>query len=134
MSDNYQELAEDALEDSSTYEYKGQPLYFSYRHYYAMLAILKEAEMSSEEQILLIFWISTHNPNEISQLRKKWRKNKELVFDEFEQVPETFNLTPGSVEMIEIAEISSKLWQDIENSADTIAENKDNDKNTLPKK
>jgi hypothetical protein len=56
------------------------------------------------------------------------------VFDEFEQVPETFNLTPGSVEMIEIAEISSKLWQDIENSADAISENKDNDENTLPKK
>ena len=130
MSD-YSELAEEAFEDSPEYEFKGIPLYFSYRHYYAMLAMMKDSEMSYEEQVLLVFWIATHTPENIKNLRKKWRKNKELVFEEFEQMPEIYNLTPGSQDTLDIAEIASKIWSDIENSADVVSSPKDNKKSEV---
>ena len=129
-----QELAEDAFEDSVLYEYKGQPLYFSYKHYYAMVAMLQNTKISSEEQILLMFWIATHNPTEIAQLRKKWRKNQDLVFDEFDEFPERFGIHPASNEMLEIAEIASKLWKDVENSADSIDDSDDDNSDNMPKK
>ena len=127
MSD-YNELAEEAFEDSPQYEFKGTPLYFSYRHYYALLAIMAEAEMCAEEQILLIFWVATHTPEEAKQLRQNWRKDKDQVFDDFEIVPEKYNLKPGSNDLIEVASVANKIWNDVENSKDEIKETPASDK------
>tara|TARA_R100000808_G_scaffold260_2_gene1556 strand:+ start:3774 stop:4181 length:408 start_codon:yes stop_codon:yes gene_type:complete len=133
---DYTELAEDAFEDSAQYEFDGIPLYFSYRHYYALLAIMKEAEMSAEEQVLLIFWVATHSGDKVKELRKKWRNDKDLVFEEFENAPEKFNLSPGSPKMIDIASIAHKMWEDVEKSKDEVVENKKEIKGeqALPKK
>ena len=135
MSD-YSELSEEAFEDSPQYEFKGIPLYFSYRHYYALLAIMAEAEMCAEEQILLIFWVATHTPEEIKKLRQTWRKDKDQVFDDFEIVPEKFNLKPGSNDLIECASIANKIWNDVESSKDEIKEQETSDgtKTNSPKK
>jgi hypothetical protein len=96
------DLADEAFEDSSQYEFKGIPLYFSFRHYYALLAIMAEAQMSAEEQCLLIFWIATHNPDQIKELRQRWRKDQDEVFDDFENVPELYDLAPGSNDLLEM--------------------------------
>jgi hypothetical protein len=129
------DLADEAFEDSSQYEFKGMPLYFSFRHYYALLAIMAEAQMSAEEQCLLIFWIATHNPDQIKELRQRWRKDQDEVFDDFENVPELYDLAPGSNDLLEIAEIANKIWNDIENSKDTVKPSKnDKEGEGLPKK
>jgi hypothetical protein len=129
------DLADEAFEDSSQYEFKGIPLYFSFRHYYALLAIMAEAQMSAEEQCLLIFWIATHNPDQIKELRQRWRKDQDEVFDDFENVPELYDLAPGSNDLLEIAEIANKIWNDIENSKDTVKPSKnDKEGEGLPKK
>jgi hypothetical protein len=109
--------------------------YFSFRHYYALLAIMAEAQMSAEEQCLLIFWIATHNPDQIKELRQRWRKDQDEVFDDFENVPELYDLAPGSNDLLEIAEIANKIWNDIENSKDTVKPSKnDKEGEGLPKK
>jgi hypothetical protein len=136
MTDNFEDLADEAFEDSAQYEYNGTPLYFSYRHYYALLAIMAESEMSAEEQVLLIFWIATHDGEKIKELRRNWRKDKDFVFDEFEAMPEIYELRPGSNELLEIADIAGKIWSDVENSKDQIKESKSNENSpdTSPKK
>jgi hypothetical protein len=133
---DYTELAEEAFEDSSQYEFDGIPLYFSYRHYYALLAIMKEAEMSAEEQVLLIFWVATHSSEGIKELRRKWRNDNDLVFEEFEDAPEKFNLIPGSSKMLDLASMVHKMWDDVEKSKDEVKESKDEKKGdqSLPKK
>jgi len=97
---------------------------------------MKEAEMSAEEQVLLIFWVATHSSEGIKDLRKKWRNDKDLVFEEFEDAPEKFNLIPNSSKMVKIAEIAFKMWGDVENSKDDLKESKSESKGeqSLPKK
>ena len=117
---DFQDEAEEAFEDSGQYEFKGRPLWFGYRHYYAMTAINMESRMSAEEQVLLVFWIATHNQEEIKQLRTDWRKDPDEVFERFEGVPENFGLAPGSQDMLDLALVVEKIWKDIEASRDEI--------------
>jgi hypothetical protein len=57
------------------------------------------------------------------------------VFDDFENVPELYDLAPGSNDLLEIAEIANKIWNDIENSKDTVKPSKnDKEGEGLPKK
>lgn len=129
------ELADEAFEDGPEYEFNGIPLYFSFRHYYALLAIMQEAQLSAEEQCLLIFWVATHDPDQIKELRKKWRRDKDEIFDEFEETPERYDLKPGSQNIIKIAEIAAKIWDDIENSKDDLKPQKKESKgDDSPKK
>jgi len=118
-----EEYSEDAFEESAQYEFNGQKLWFSYRHYFALTAISSKAEMSAEEQVLLVFWIATHSPEEIKQLRADWRRDQDDIFDRFEDVPEQFNLAPGSQDMLNLAEVVNKMWNDIDHSRDKIKAN-----------
>ena len=123
-NDDLAELSEDAFEDSGTYEFKGRPLWFGYRHYYALTAISSQASMSAEEQVLLVFWIATHSPDGIKQLRADWRKEPDHVFERFEDVPEDYGLAPGSQDMLDLALVVEKIWSDIDNSPDEVKKSK----------
>ena len=114
------EQSEDAFEDSAQYEFKGRELWFSYRHYYALTSISSNAKMSAEEQVLLVFWSATHSPDEIKQLRADWRSDEADVFQRFEDVPENFNLAPGSQNMLDLALVVEKIWKDIDQSRDNV--------------
>tara|TARA_Y100000356_G_scaffold130155_1_gene132082 strand:+ start:1138 stop:1557 length:420 start_codon:yes stop_codon:yes gene_type:complete len=128
LTDSFEPDAEIAFERSGNYEWRGQPLHFSRRHYYAALAIANESSISAEEQVLLAFWIATHDEEEIKSLRSRWRIDKESVFDEFEDVPDRFDLAPGSEEMVQVAGIVESMWQDVAASKDVALPPEENEK------
>ena len=119
MTEDLEPDSEIAFERSDNYQWRGTKLNFSRRHYYAALAIANAARMSPEEQVLLAFWVSTHTEDEIRDLRGRWRSDPESVHNDIEDVPDRFDITPNSEEMIEVAAVVEDMWQDVSASKDT---------------
>ena len=70
--------------------------------------------------MLLVFWIATHDAEGIKRLRAEWRRDQEEVFTRFEDAPEDFGIAPGSQDMLDLAVIVNKIWQDVESSRDEV--------------
>ncbi len=125
---------EDAFEESGSYQFQGRPLYFSRRHYFALMSIATGVTMSKEEQVLLAFFVATHDPDEIKELRSTFRRNPDAVWDRFEDVPDDYNLHPNSAALIEIAETVEMMLRDIEASTDQAEDTESEEEDSQPGK
>jgi|TARA_Y100001973_G_scaffold81846_1_gene120760 hypothetical protein len=125
---------EDAFEESGSYQFQGRPLYFSRRHYFALMSIATGVTMSKEEQVLLAFFVATHDPDDIKELRSTFRRNPDAVWDRFEDVPDDYNLHPNSASLIEIAETVEMMLRDIEASTDQAEDTESEEEDSQPGK
>ena len=125
---------EDAFEESGSYQFQGRPLYFSRRHYFALMSIATGVTMSKEEQVLLAFFVATHDPDDIKELRSTFRRNPDAVWDRFEDVPDDYNLHPNSAALIEIAETVEMMLRDIEASTDQAEDTESEEEDSQPGK
>jgi len=90
--------------------------------------------MAKEEQVLLAFFISTHDPEDIKQLRSTFRRTPEAVWDRFEDVPDDFGIHPNSSDLVEIAETVEAMMSDIEASSDHAEDGEADEEDTQPGK
>ena len=125
---------DDAFEDSGAYEFRGKPLYFSRRHYFALTSMATGVTMSKEEQVMLAFFVATHDPDAIKRLRATFRRNPEAVWDRFEEVPDDFGLHPSSPAIIELAELIEEMMTAIEASSDYAEETENDEEDSQPGK
>ena len=125
---------DEAFEDSGGYEFRGKPLYFSRRHYFALMSMAAGVTMAKEEQVLLAFFISTHDPDAIKRLRSTFRRNPEAVWERFEDVPDDFGIHPNSDDLIEIAETVESMLKDIEASSDHAEDIENDEEDSQPGK
>ena len=125
---------DDAFEESGAYEFRGKPLYFSRRHYFALMSMATGVTMAKEEQVLLAFFISTHDPDAIKSLRSTFRRTPEAVWERFEDVPDDFGIHPNSDDLIEIAETVESMLKDIEASSDHAEDDEADEEDTQPGK
>ena len=125
---------DDAFEESGSYQFQGRPLYFSRRHYFALTAMAADVTMSKEEQVLLAFFVATHDPDDIKQLRSSFRRHPEAVWERFEDVPDDFGIHPNSAALLEIAETVETMLKDIEASSDQVEEEEAEEEDNQPGK
>ena len=124
--DELDELTEEAFLDSGDYVFNGRPHFFSFNHRYALLAMIKEAgKISLEEQSLMMFWLSSFDADGLKTIRREWRMDSEIVFQKFENRSEDFIFTPDSVEIQEVGEFCSKMWDHIEGSTNEVENDKE---------
>ena len=90
--------------------------------------------MAKEEQVLLAFFISTHDPDAIKQLRSTFRRNPEDVWDRFEAVPDDFEIHPNSDDLVEIAVTVEGMLKDIEASSDFVEDSENDEEDSQPGK
>jgi len=125
---------EDAFEESGSYQFQGRPLYFSRRHYFALTSMATGVTMSKEEQVLLAFFVATHDPDAIKSLRSTFRRNPDAVWDRFEDVPDNFNLHPNSPAIIELAQLIEEMMTAIEESSDYAEDSEKEEEDSQPGK
>lgn len=127
---------DDAFEDSDIMTWQGRQLFWSFRHWYLFLPMIKAGgEMCESEQITLALWIATHDEQQIKELRSKYRKNADAVFSDFEEAPEQLGVEPGSIALGEAGEIVTHLIESVTASQETLADDdNDDDDNTSPGK
>ena len=90
--------------------------------------------MAKEEQVLLAFFISTHDPDAIKGLRSTFRRNPEAVWERFEDVPDDFGIHPNSGDLVEIAETVEAMMSDIEASSDHAEDSENDEEDSQPGK
>ena len=126
---------DDAFEDSDSLEWQGQPLYWSFRHWYFFLPMIKQSgEMCESEQITLALWVALHDEKGIKKLRTRWRNDRDSVFADFEEAPEKLGVEPGSSALAEAGEIVTHLIEAVTSSQETLAETDDDEEDTGPGK
>jgi hypothetical protein len=114
---------DDAFEDSDMMSWKDKQLYWSFRHWYLFLPMLKSSgDMCESEQITLALWIATHDEQQIKKLRSKYRRNPDEVFGDFEEAPEKLGVEPGSTALAEAGEIVTHLIESVTASQETLAD------------
>lgn len=125
---------DEAFEESGSYEFRGKPLYFSRRHYFALMSMATGVTMAKEEQVLLAFFIATQDPDAIKQLRSDFRRNPDAVWERFEDVPDDFEIHPNSDALVEIAETVETMLKDIEASSDFAEDSEADEEDSQPGK
>lgn len=126
---------DDAFEDSEMMTWQGKPLFWSFRHWYLFLPMIKGGgEMCESEQITLALWIATHDEQGIKELRSQFRKDADAVFGDFEEAPEKLGVEPGSSSLAEAGEIVTYLIESVTASQEQLADDGDNDADDGPKK
>ena len=126
--------ADEAFEMAEPPEVAGVQLYFANRHYFLFLAIREVGRMSMAEAVNAAFWVGTHDPIAIKSARRRWRNDPDGVFDDIEDVPDRYGLTPGSSAYLDAAEAIGEMIQAIEGSADEIDKEGDDDGDGAPGK
>jgi len=122
---------DDAFEDSDSMEWKGKPLFWSFRHWYLFLPMIKSSgEMCESEQITLALWIATHDEQQIKELRSKYRRNQDEVFGDFEEAPEKLGVEPGSTALAEAGEIVTHLIESVTASQESLADDDDDEEDS----
>ena len=117
---------DDAFEDSDSLEWQGQPLYWSFRHWYFFLPMIKQSgEMCESEQITLALWVALHDEEGIKNLRTRWRQDRDSVFAEFEEAPEKLGVEPGTLALAEAGEIVTHLIETVTASQEMLADTDD---------
>ena len=124
---------DDAFEESASYEWKGQPLYFGLRHYYAVMSIGSMANISDIERIFLVLWIASHNEIEIKKIRKLWRTDQDKIYDAIEEVPFTFDVHTEK-DTAQLTKLINTIWDDIEASRDKIDTEEEKKNDAAPEK
>jgi|TARA_R100001082_G_scaffold35274_1_gene18327 hypothetical protein len=122
---------DDAFEDSDMMTWQGKPLFWSFRHWYLFLPMIKSGgEMCESEQITLALWIATHDEQQIKELRSKYRRNMDEVFADFEEAPEKLGVEPGSTALAEAGEIVTHLIESVTASQEQLEESDDDEEDT----
>ena len=124
---------DDAFEDSASYEWKGRPLYFGLRHYYAVMSIGSMANISDIERIFLVLWIASHDEIEIKKIRKLWRTDQDKIYDAIEEVPFTFDVHTEK-DTAQLTKLINSIWDDIEASRDQIDTEEEKQNHAAPEK
>jgi hypothetical protein len=120
--------SDDAFEDSDSLEWQGKPLYWSFRHWYFFLPMIKQSgEMCESEQITLALWVALHDEKGIKKLRTRWRNDRDSVFADFEEAPEKLGVEPGSSALAEAGEVVTHLIESVTASQETLAETDDDE-------
>ena len=68
----------------------------------------------------MMFWLSSFDADGLKTIRREWRIDSEIVFQKFENRSEDFIFTPDSVEIQEVGEVCSKMWDHIEGSTNEV--------------